>query len=391
MKPKGLFLLLLCCLGQGPAPAVAAATAARPDLQQLDNSIDSIRDDLKKAHQARQQLQEKLKHMDRQVDQLGRKQHQLAADMNRQEQTLAQHQQQHQTLQRQLDRHRQQLRNQIRVAYATGAGHQELIKILLNQENAAALGRVMAYYNYYNQARIRHISELTDKITALAQLESDIAENQTRLRELQRNYTQERGVLLASLQERGQVLEQLNSDIQSKDQRLAQLLDEKKQLENVLASLHNEAQDTLIASEVGKPFAYYKGRLDWPTRGSVIVRFGSPQVDRLKWQGIVIASEAGQEVHAVATGRVAFADWLPGYGMVIIVDHGKDYLSLYGYNRSLLRKTGDWVDAGEAIAIVGNSGSQASPGLYFEIRHQSKAQNPLLWLSNPPTRRARAE
>ncbi len=377
--PALLFLSTLWITGMSCAVAADQAPPVQKDLHRLDSSIDAVRDALQKAQQSQVAAEQKLKRVEERIGRIGKKLHDISADLKAQQRQLSHHQERRQALQQEFDQNAESLRKQVRAAYF--AGRQEFVKLLFNQENPATLGRVLAYYDYYHQARLNRMQQITDKISNITQLEQTIQQDQDRLQNLQNGYQQERLALQTSQQERTHVLGLINREIHTKDQQLAKLLDQKKHLENVLTTLQNQAEDSLSDPENGRPFAYYKGQLDWPTAGTVSQRFGSTRIGGLKWQGVVISAEEGQEVRGVAAGRIAFADWLPGYGMVIIVDHGKEYLSLYGYNRALLRKKGDWVDKGEAIAVVGNSGGLGKPGLYFEIRHRSKAQNPLAWLN----------
>lgn len=166
--------------------------------------------------------------------------------------------------------------------------------------------------------------------------------------------------------------------------------DSKKQLrrwetdEKALVKLLIQLQQTLENMPMGegtrKNFAQQKGKLPWPTKGKLVIRYGSSrQVGNLKWQGIMIRASQGQNIKAVSHGRVAFADWLRGFGLLIILDHGDGFMSLYGHNQSLLKETGDWVDPGEPISTAGDSGGQSKTGLYFEIRKNGKPVNPMRW------------
>jgi septal ring factor EnvC (AmiA/AmiB activator) len=149
----------------------------------------------------------------------------------------------------------------------------------------------------------------------------------------------------------------------------------------------SEIDDSGLSSDGAEhqPFAKLRGRLNWPSRGKLITRYGSARkVGKLKWQGVNISAPEGTEVRAISHGRVAFSDWLRGFGLLTIIDHGDGYMSLYGGNQSLFKEVGDWVEAGEAIASVGNSGGRQDSALYFEIRHNGKPSNPLKWCRNKP-------
>lgn len=390
MKPAGIKaiyagLLVAACLPH----LVTADTETSTDLLKLDSSIDAARSALQKAQQSQQTMAQKLQSVATRIDRIGKKLHHIARDQKHQQRRLHEHQQQRQTLQQEYQRNTKLLQKQIRAAYFSGK--QEFIKLLFNQDNPATLGRALTYYDYYHRARLERMQQITGKISKIAHLEHQIEQDQQQLQGLARAYQAEHLTLKTNQQEQSQLLGKINKEIQSRDQELVKLLDQKKHLENVLSILQNETLDLQLDRENGKPFAYYKGSLEWPAQGKMLKRYGSARIGGLKWQGVVIGATEGQEVHAVGAGRIAFTDWLPGYGMVIIVDHGQDYLSLYGYNQALLRNKGDWVDKGETIAVIGNSGGLGKPGLYFEIRHRTKALNPARWLRQYGPERRQAQ
>ena len=179
-------------------------------------------------------------------------------------------------------------------------------------------------------------------------------------------------------QKRRLVLARFDSEIKQKGQRLAQLEEDRQQLEDLLEELRR--QETPSMPDSGA-FAGRQGTLPWPVKGKVSARFGTPRDSgKLKWQGIMIDTHEGADVRAVAPGTGGFADWMRGYGLLLIIDHGDGYMSLYGQNQALHKNAGDPVADGETIASVGDSGGRNSNGLYFEIRYQGKPSNPLAWL-----------
>jgi septal ring factor EnvC (AmiA/AmiB activator) len=190
----------------------------------------------------------------------------------------------------------------------------------------------------------------------------------------------QRDALETSRRERGELLADLNRDIHNTKQRLSQLKEDEQSLQELVKRLRRALAEIPSPRGPGKSFAQLKGRLRLPAEGAIAARFGMPrQVGQLKWQGILIDAPDGADVNAVAAGRVVFADWLRGFGLLLIIDHGDGYMSLYGYNQGLHKNVGDSVKAGELIATVGNSGSHSQSGLYFEIRHQGSPVDPLLW------------
>jgi murein hydrolase activator len=279
---------------------------------------------------------------------------------------------------RSLANEQQYLSSQLRSAYMNGRS--DYLKLLLNQEDPAKVGRVLAYYDYYIKARTRSINLIRDKVNLVDELRASIQSETDLLEQLKQRQFIKKEELLAYRESRNTILERLQDDIKSKGQELESLKEHERKLTMLLDKL-DRSRDATTAFDDTTPFGSLKGRLEWPARGKLQVKYGSQRRKgtSLKWQGVKIAANAGEEVHAVHNGKVIFADWFRNLGLLVIIDHGNGYMSLYGYNQDLLKKPGDWVLAGEPIAHVGDSGGQLIPGLYFEIRHQGKPLNPTLW------------
>jgi len=197
---------------------------------------------------------------------------------------------------------------------------------------------------------------------------------------LQKTQHREKAALEKTSRARALVVSRLNQEIHSKGEALVRLLEDERRLQQVVETIH-EAMPEVLTDRGQRPvFGKLKGRLQWPTKGKVRALFGKPrQAGRVRWNGVLIQAREGKEVHSVSHGRVAYADWLRGYGLLLIVDHGDGYMSLYGHNQSLFKETGDWVEAGEVIGSVGKSGGFQQAELYFEIRHNGKPSNPVKW------------
>jgi len=280
-----------------------------------------------------------------------------------------------------LDTEARHLAEQVRSAYVSGS--EEKIKLLLNQRDPATLGRLMTYYAYLNDYRMRNIDTVTAHISELAVLHDQVAAEEARIADLARARYAELTELNAAQEHRGRLLASLNEKIAAEGREVDRLAAQEKDLSRLIAELTSILSDYPISSE--DPFSEHKGRLTWPVAGTLIHDFGQPRVsDRLKWNGVVLRAPRGREVRAVYHGRVAFADWLAGLGLLVIVDHGEGYLTLYGYNETILKNAGDWVAPGDVIATVGDSGGQAQSGLYFEIRQGTKPVNPRLWITRRP-------
>ncbi len=270
---------------------------------------------------------------------------------------------------------------QVRAAYMSGS--QEKIKLLLNQHDPAMLGRMMAYYRYFNDYRADNIGAVSAKIRELAALHSEVAAEEARLADLARTRKTELEKLAAAQQERQALLAALKDRMAAEGREIERLAAQERDLARLIAELTSILSDYPITSE--EPFSEYRGRLTWPVAGTLLRDFGQPRVGgQLKWNGVVLAAPRGREVRSVYHGRVAFADWLAGMGLLVIVDHGEGYMTLYGYNETILKNAGDWVAPGDVIATVGDSGGQAEPGLYFEIRQGTKPMNPRRWVTRRP-------
>lgn len=280
-----------------------------------------------------------------------------------------------------LDTESSQLAAQVRAAYMSGS--QEKIKLLLNQRDPATLGRLMAYYRYLSDYRADNIAAVTDEIRKLAELRGQIAAEEARLASLSKNRYAELTQLNASQEERQTLLAGLKSKIANEGQEVDRLAAQERDLTRLIAELSSILSDYPISSE--EPFSKHKGRLTWPVAGTLIHDFGQPRVGGdIKWNGVVLAAPRGREVRAVYHGRIAFADWLAGMGLLVIVDHGEGYMTLYGYNETILKNAGDWVAPGDVIATVGDSGGQQRSSVYFELRRGTKPVNPRQWITRRP-------
>ena len=280
-----------------------------------------------------------------------------------------------------LDEESAQLGAQLRAAYMSG--RQERIRMLLNQQDPAALGRLMAYYRYLNDYRADNIDAVTEHIRQLDELRAQIAAEEARLARLAREKYDELSELDGAQQRRRELLASLRERIASEGKEVERLAAQEKDLSRLIAELTSILSDYPITSE--EPFSDYKGRLTWPVAGTLLHDFGQPRAGgTVKWNGVVLGAPRGREVRSVYHGRVVFADWLAGMGLLVIVDHGEGYMTLYGYNETILKNAGDWVAPGDVLATVGDSGGRAETGLYFEVRRQTRPVNPRQWFTRRP-------
>ncbi len=280
-----------------------------------------------------------------------------------------------------LDEESGELAAQVRTAYMSGS--QEKIKLLLNQRDPATLGRLMAYYRYLNDYRAENIAAVMEEISKLDELRSQIAVEEARLAGLAKKRYAELTELNSSQEERQALLASLKNKLANEGQEVERLAAQENDLTRLIAELTSILSDYPISSE--EAFSKHKGKLTWPVAGTLIHDFGQPRVGgRIKWNGVVLAAPRGREVRAVYHGRIAFADWLAGMGLLVIVDHGEGYMTLYGYNETILKNAGDWVAPGDVIATGGDSGGQQRSSVYFELRRGTKPVNPRQWVTRRP-------
>ena len=274
---------------------------------------------------------------------------------------------------------RDSLAAQVRAAYVTGRN--ERLKLLLNQQDPAHLGRMVVYYDYFNRMRRDTIASVS---ADLARLNAVAAEQETeamRQRQLEQRQSQELDKLEQARARRAEVLAAVDASIRAKGDAIAEMETQAATLEKLVEELREVLRDFPV--EADAPFADVKGQLAWPLRGRLLRDFGQPRAQgRLKWDGVLVGAAPGTQVKAVYHGRVAYADWLTGLGLLVILEHGDGYLTLYGHNESVFKSVGEWVAPGETIAAVGDSGGQAQPALYFEIRRGRQPQNPHRWFAN---------
>lgn len=289
----------------------------------------------------------------------------------------------------QLDRQKQQqekaLATQLRAAYSSG--HHDYLKLLLSQDETKDVQRTITYYQYLNKARIEHIDEFKQTIDDLAAKTQLQQQQKLALIESKETQAQQKKSLEASNTERKKTVAALSNELLSSKQQLAKLIAEENNLVVALEKLAKAAREAELAAKRAKEkqamelagLKTLKRKLQWPVKGRLSHSFGSQKHGYLKWKGVLLSAPVGREVKTIHNGTVLFSDWLKGYGLVTVVDHGNGYMSLYGHNQTLLKNVGDRVETGEPIALVGQSGGQSQAGLYFEIRHQGKAVNPKLW------------
>ncbi len=277
-----------------------------------------------------------------------------------------------------LNEQNQVLEVQIIAAYRMG--RESRLKLLLNQDNPARVSRMLAYYDYFSNAQAKQIEFLRETLRTLDQMQSTIEEA---LQDLGNDLAEQRRIveeLQGRRADRSVMMKSLSSQIDSDAAKLQELTRNQADLQSLVRELTERLAD--LPTDLGeyKHPRDLKGRLNMPLSGRVIHAFGQARTGGLRWQGCLIAAGPGTEVHSIAYGRVAFADWLRGYGMLMIIDHGDGFMSLYGNNESLLYEAGEWIQPGQAIGTIGSQPA-GDQGLYFELRNNGQPVDPSIWVS----------
>jgi murein hydrolase activator len=366
--------------------AALALPAAQPDRARAEANLRSLKDRIERIQR---QVQDDAAEKDRLTRDLraaeqsvAMAQGELGKVRSKRTETSAERARlQDERTQRMAERDRTQgdLSLQLRAAYMMGRS--EPLKMLLNQRSPASFQRNLTYYGYFGRDRAKKINLITQNIADIDELARQIEQQDSQLAQIEVQRQRRVQELDKARRSRGRVLASLEVESRNRGAQLKRLQQQQQQLENLLAELRRATEATPF--DPNDPFAKLRGRLSWPVAGKVEVGYGDTIAGGFRSNGIEITADRGATVKAVHEGRVIFADWLSGRGLLIILDHGNGYLSLYGHNEQLFKQAGATVQAGEAIATAGDSGGRSRPGLYFEIRRAGKPVNPSGWFKSP--------
>jgi septal ring factor EnvC (AmiA/AmiB activator) len=376
-----------------PAATVRKQAAAQQALAGTRAQIKALSEQQKRLEGERDAAASELRQIDEVVSTAQRDLHGTEAAIADQEAALAQLQSRRKTLEQSLSGQREELARLLRSAHALG--QQQELQMLLEQNRIGELARVLAYHRYFERARRERIGRLNSELAELAGLAAQIEQRKAGLLAAQQRQRGESERLAAQKRERSRLVASLDARYQDRNARLGALgRDEKntvallEKLRKLMAQLPKAAPPAVAkppragAAPVApaRNAAIPTGPMALPLAGSILAGYRGTMPDGHQSQGLLIAGNAGAPVHAVRAGRVAYADWLKGYGLLLILDHGGGWMSLYAFNDALLKNAGDAVGAGEAIATVGSSGGQGRPALYFELRHDGQPADPGTWL-----------
>ncbi|MEJ2761263.1 MAG: peptidoglycan DD-metalloendopeptidase family protein [Gammaproteobacteria bacterium] len=346
-------------------------------LQSIRSKIKDVQSNIDSAKSNTETYQKELQEKEKAAARIAGELRDMEAKIRSGQAKLKQLQKQKSELEDTLARQRRVLAEQIRIAYETG--RHDFLRLLLNQEDPALVGRMVTYHEYYSRARARHINAVRESLQRLDSLQASIRTQTSRLEKLRAGHRASLVEYRKYRKSRQAVIAELMEYIAKQGKQLQHLQHNEKELSSLLSSLKSK-QLAIQAYEDLPPFGSLKGKLSWPVRGRFVHHYGEAlRGGKLRSHGVRIAVKSGTDVHAVSGGRVIFADWFRNLGLLMIIDHGNGYMSLYGNNEKLLKKPGDMVSKNEVIAKVGDTGGQNQAGLYFEIRLKGTPRNPALW------------
>lgn len=413
---RTLLAVFLACL---LSPVMAdQRTETQKQLDAAQQDIGELKKLLKQLEQDKSGVQKQLRGTETEMGQLEKQVKALQEELNKSEAEIQRLDTEKKKLEGARLEQQRLIGIQARAAYQSG--RQEYLKLLLNQQNPEKFARTLTYYDYVSQARLEQLNTFNETLRQLANIERESAAQQAQLAEQKSALEGRREQLAQARKERQLALAKLNQESNARGQKLKAREQEQADLGRVLKTIEEtlarQAREAKAAAEArqralaeqqlaekqsrptanksvsgplvssagatyGGPFAKSRGKLPWPVDGRLVARYGTARGGdaRTTWDGVLIGASAGSQVRAVHGGRVVFADWLRGAGLLVILDHGNGYLSLYGHNQSLLKDAGDIVKAGEPIATVGTSGGQDTPALYFAIRQQGRPSDPAQW------------
>ena len=378
----GLLIVAITAMARTAAAEDPNPVKAEADLREVRSQIDKIKADMERDAGKRDQLTRELEESEKTVSgartELDRLRRERAVHTARRAELAGQRRNEEAA----LSAGRQALAGQIRAA--SMIGQEEPLKLLLNQRDPAQTGRVFTYYQYFGRARAAQIAVIHSHLTELSQLDAALAKEEARLAALEDQQKGQLSTLQSARERRGRALVSLDAGSKNRARELERLKDQQGGLEKLVRELRRALERIdKFPTDSKDAFAKLRGKLAWPVAGKLTASFGQTRAGGVKWDGVLLSGAQGSPVRAVYHGRVVYADWLSGLGLLTIIDHGDGYLSLYGHNERLYKEVGERVSAGDTIATVGDSGGRSTPALYFEIRKAGKPIDPRPWFKNP--------
>ena len=359
-------------------PSIGAQEAGAPAVEAVQAEIRALQQRLARQNRELDAGQQALRDQERAIAAGTRELAGIRDDFDTQSQRAGRLRAQAVEVRDRLTGEREVLAEQVRMTYLSG--RREMIKLLLNQESPSRLGRLLVYYDYLNRARSERVGAVSRDLEEQEGLALQSERVAADLASLEQAQADELDALVSAREERRRVLARIEEDIRGADSELQRLLEEERRLTQVVSEVGTLVTEYPV--DVTLVFGDARGRLTWPVQGALINDYGDSRVDgQLRWNGVMVGAPQGSVVRSVHAGRVVYADWLPGLGLLVIVDHGMGYMSLYGHNEAILTESGAGVAAGEPIARVGDSGGRRQSALYFEIREDGDPIDPRPWMN----------
>jgi septal ring factor EnvC (AmiA/AmiB activator) len=380
---------MLICVLTSFCP-LSAFSDNQENLKALRERIQSLQKDLASKETLKQGTSDALRKTERAINNINHRLTELIENDRQANEDLKQLQIQYKQIKSEIETERNQLENLLYQQYVEG--QQDYLRFMLNQQDPNQIARDIHYYKQLSLASSGSIKNLQNnqyKMEALTQISR---QKKAEIAAIQTEYSTQRKKLEQEKNKQQAMLSQVSVQITQQQQEINKLENDEKRIANLVNEINKllvqeKSKNTLInkklpdASTTGVPFASLKGKLNLPVRGKLLNSFGGQRSGRhITWKGLFIQSPNGSDVKAISAGRVVFADWLRGFGNLMILDHGNSYMSLYGNNETLHRQVGDSIRGGDTIATVGNSGGNPDSGLYFELRYRGKPFDPLTWI-----------
>lgn len=373
----GYFLITFLAMGIANANDLSDK---QEKLGQLRSKITAIQQKINQQQSKKGGVESEIKTLDSQIANLSKKIKMFNAESAKYDRQLLQLKHQLDAAKSNIGAHRENLMNQLRATYVMGK--QPKLKVLLNQEDPSAIGRMQVYFRYVNLAQNEVLSKAQVFADQLLSVQREILRATKGLFSARARLLSEQKKLDQTRIKRKQIIAALTKSINKGRSSLTRMQADRQALEELIKQLGNVLADIPDSLGEKKPFKNLKGKLIQPVIGKKIIKFGARKpLSNLRWNGILIDAKEGAQVHAISHGQVIFASWMRGFGYLVILDHGGGYLSLYGYNQLISKDVGDWVVPGDVIALVGGSGGQNKSGLYFGIRYKGKPVNPARWIT----------
>ncbi len=374
-----IIALFILPIGSGAHAQLNTATAQKEKLAELQAELRARQQVLENNKASAQELENVLKKSELEIAKVAKALSTTRQALQNVEQEQSKLEEEQEGLKAAIRNQQSMLSSQLKSAFM--AGHYDYAKMLFYQDDARTFERIITYYQYVAKARQEEIESFRSNVARLEEVNAELDEKAQSLLALREEQEGQRAVLITRQDDRKTTLKKINKTIASENQKIASLQADEQALKEAIEAAQIAAERAAREAEFSmNGLVKLKGKMSAPVKGRIRNLFGTRRQGQVSWKGIVIDGAEGDPVNSIAPGRVLYADWLRGFGLVAIVDHGEGYMSVYGHNQALLKQAGDDVRQGERIALVGRSGGQEYPNLYFEIRHKGKALNPRAWL-----------